>query len=69
MTHFPTAHIITHHKNTERYAIAFTAETYSAARETISRWACDPNLSFDWFDYAQVALRLRQHMEGVRHDG
>jgi N6-adenosine-specific RNA methylase IME4 len=51
---------ITLHKGPERYTIVFTAATATEACRTLGRWACDPELSFTWYDAAQLSRRIRE---------
>ena len=51
---------ITLHKGPERYTITFTDSTATEACRTLGRWACDPALTFTWFDAAQMSKAIRE---------
>jgi len=44
----------------ERYILLFDDEHQGEALRTLCRWACDPGLSFDWFDAVKLAMRIKE---------
>ena len=53
-------------KGEERYVFLFhdSEPSRSQAFRTLGRFACDPDLSFSWYDAAVVSQRIRQE-DGV----
>ncbi len=54
-------------KGDERYIVSFSEDNRCEALRTLGRWACNPELSFTWFD----AAAMRRGIKGleVNHKG
>lgn len=52
--------IIIYHRGAERYVLLFDDEHQGEALRTLGRWACDPGLSFDWFDAVKLSMRIKE---------
>ena len=52
--------IIIYPRGAERYVLLFDDEHQDDALRTLGRWACDPGLSFDWFDAVKLSMRIKE---------
>ena len=50
-------------KGDERYLLIFADDRKTEALRTLGKWACDAELSFTWYDAAEMAKRIG---EGVK---
>ena len=47
----------------ETYAVTFSdLESLRFAMQVVGCWAANPDLSFTWYDCAQLSCELRKHM-------
>jgi len=51
---------IDYKRGAERYVLLFDDEHQDDALRTLGRWACNPGLSFDWFDAVKLAKKVRE---------
>lgn len=47
-------------KGRERYIIVYDEPSTNEARMQLNRWASHPELSFTWYDAAQMCVRIRE---------
>ena len=52
--------IIIYQRGPERYVLLFDDEHQDDALRTLGRWACNPGLSFDWFDAVKLSVRIKE---------
>lgn len=52
--------IIIYPRGNERYILLFDDEHYGEALRTLGRWACNPGLSFDWYDAVKLSVRIKE---------
>lgn len=53
-------------KGEERYVVLYDDARRSDALRLLGRWATDPQLSFDWFDAAALANKIRLAKPSIR---
>ena len=53
---------ITYTRGAERYVLLFDDEHRDEALRTLGRWACNPGLSFDWFDAVKLAREIKEEL-------
>jgi hypothetical protein len=63
-------------KGEERYLVLFDEQHREEAFCTLGKWASNPELSFNWYDAANIAMRLREGnaervtiVEAAKEDG
>ena len=52
--------IIIYQRGPERYVLLFDDEHQDDALRTLGRWACNPGLSFDWFDAVKLSVGIKE---------
>jgi hypothetical protein len=52
--------IIIYQRGPERYVLLFDDEHQDDDLRTLGRWACNPGLSFDWFDAVKLSVRIKE---------
>jgi hypothetical protein len=52
--------IIAYVRGAERYILLYDDEHATEALRTLSRWACNPGLAFDWFDAAKLSMEVKE---------
>jgi hypothetical protein len=50
----------------ETYALLWKQDTITEALRTLGRWASNTELSFNWYDAALLAQKIRQFDEGAK---
>ncbi len=60
----PVTHVVALIKGQERYIFIFDDAGRAKTLRTLGRFATNPDLSFSWFDAANLSQRIR---EGVKH--
>ena len=48
-------------KGEERYVFLFNDENRSECLRTFGRYACNPDLSFSWYDASVLSQKVRSH--------
>jgi hypothetical protein len=51
-------------ENGERYIFQYDADTRSEVLRRLGRFASNPDLSFSWYDAAQLSQKIRQDAQG-----
>lgn len=54
--------IIIYPRGPERYILIYTDEQRAEALRTLGRWACNPGLSFDWFDAVKLSMKVKEEL-------
>lgn len=49
----------------ECWVVCFDSSRIGDALRAIGRWAADPSCNFTWMNAAQMAMKIRQHEEGL----
>ena len=49
-------------RGAERYILLFDDEHQDDALRTLGRWACNPGLSFDWFDAVKLSVKVKEEL-------